>query len=231
MIKYICSLAAVLFLFHLSLNAQGNDSTNSERNSLQKKSWAVQFAVGNDFQITSFQGLTFSLKYHLSTRSALRFGVGFSGELNDRTVEHSEYGEPTKSIPLEINNQDVHAVFSFLFYPKPEALIKIYFGIGPRFAYSHSLHEYPNSTSCGDYVDTYEFSSWAAGLEGTFGAEWFPAKILSIFAEYSAYGVYGKSTEDDHGFSCYSGSWHDKDTSENWEFNGHTARMGLSVYF
>jgi hypothetical protein len=221
--KISCFIFAVLFLSIISVNAQQIDST---KNSLQKHSWSLQFAIGSDFRLQSFQGLMVSLKYHFTVRSAVRFGIGFSGEQNIGHITN----EYVNNSLYNYNNARIYTVCSYLLYFKPKSIINLYFGIGPRFSYSHSY-------SMQDYTDPNsgrsksESNAWRAGIQGTFGAEWFPANFISIFAEYLAYGVYGKTKYTNSGNYPDGTPFYESDNTENWEFNGTTAMMGLSVYF
>lgn len=223
--KYFFFFLTVLFFFYSSIKAQSPDTNTSSKNSLQKKSWSLQFSVGSNFSVQSFDGLMFSLKYHLSDKFALRFGVGGWGNLSNGNDEENHV-----SFPNTYNNQNVIAVCSFLLYPSPKALISIFLGIGPRFSYSHYYENYVHYSS-NSYPETDESTTWQAGLQGSFGAEWFPVKIISLFAEYTAYATYGKTHEDYERYDEFGYPISQKHDSEDWKFNGNTARLGLSVYF
>ena len=220
--KITYPILAIFFLSYSSINAQISDSTSAERNSLNKKSWALQFAVGSNFNVQSLDGLMFALKYHVSSKSAFRFGVGYSGSSNNQTLSFD-----TLSTPLERNYSDFLVEFSYVYYPSPSKVINIFFSVGPRADYSHSLDEYANfEEAIVKYSD--EMNEWSVGLQGTFGAEWFPIRVISLFAEYTVYGTYGKSKSTYHRVS--DGTTMTTE-SENWQFHGSTARLGLSVYF
>lgn len=227
MSKYI-RLILLTFIVAINTYSQSTDSKSSEeKNSLQKHSWSVQFGVGNDFRLQSFQGLMVSLKYHITGHSSLRFGIGFSGSEDDGTITNDYVSES----PIYGNHQNLYSTLSFIYYFKPTALINIYAGLGPRFSYYHSYNVHWYIDPGDDQMGKFETLSWRAGLQGTFGAEWFPVKFLSIFAEYFAYGVYGETKDRYRVIDSYGIPYSEDYNATNWEFNGTSAMMGLSVYF
>jgi hypothetical protein len=70
-------------------------------------------------------------------------------------------------------------------------------------------------------------------LNGVFGCEWFPVNYLSLFGEYSAYAVIGKSKVDDYTTVISTGELREKRnaTSDDFELRANTVRLGLSLYF
>lgn len=217
-------LAAFLLLLAVSLTySQSNDTSNVEKNSLIKHSWSLQFGAGSNLAIQSFDGLMFSLKYHFTNKTAIRFGVGVLVNSHNST-EETFFG----SVPLKNDNENISFTASYLIYPKP-GKFNLYLGIGPRFGYSHDLEQRVFYDDSLNNKDVNETRAWSVGLQFNFGLEWFPVKNFSLFAEYIAYGTYGKSNT----ISKYGDFPQDnRNTSvTNWYFNGTTARLGLSVYF
>jgi hypothetical protein len=191
----------------------------------------LQFEVSNDFKLTSFDGVIVSLKYHFSPKFAVRFGAGVNASSNDLNVEFKDYYSGYTGFE-PVNDWSHEFIFNsnFLFYPKPNKLFKIFFGIGPRASYMNSNDERI-------YVDGYkgyrESEMWTIGLNGVIGAEWFPLKFLSLFGEYSVYGTYGKSTLKNYVRNNLTGEIVEyyNQYSDNFQFRGNIARLGISVYF
>ena len=217
-------IIAFILLLSISLTyTQSIDSSGIEKNSLEKHSWSLQFAAGSNLSIQSFDGLMFSLKYHFTNKSAIRFGIGVL--INSH---NSVQQTPIGSVPLKNDNENISFVASYLIYPKP-GKFNFYFGIGPRFGYNHNLEQGINYDDSLNNKDINETRSWSVGLQFNFGLEWFPTKYFSLFAEYIAYGTYGKTNTI---YKYGDIPQDDENTSEtNWYFNGTTARLGLSVYF
>lgn len=225
MLKYLLTTILCLIVNSINIYPQSTDSkSNGEQNSLQKHSWAVQFAVGSNLSIQSFDGLMFSLKYHFTKITALRFGVGIIGGSNNSTSE-TVHG----TSPVLKDNENIYLIGSFLFFPNPKKSIVIYFGVGPRIQYKHLLDQEVYSRDTANPRFSYEERTWAVGLQLSFGAEWFPTNFLSLFAEYNPYGTYGKTRiiRTDDSFPAGNSNVDQTD----WYFNGTTARLGLSVYF
>jgi len=221
--KYTVYTAMFQILMYLSVYSQNFDSSC---NSLQKHKWAVQFAVNGDFSIGAIDGLMFSLKRHLSSKSALRFGIGFSGNAG-----HSDDIDNGFSTTEKGNFENINLVCSYLYYFNPKGILNIYFGAGPRLSYQHSYRESPDYEFL--YLTDYSKSNtWSAGVQATFGAECFPLKYLSFFAEYTAYGEFQRSTFSGNEYNESSNQVINKSGSTTgWRIEANTARLGISLYF
>ncbi len=220
-----------LILAALLISTCFSQSSDTVGYSLEKGSWSLQFQVGNDFQLTSFDGVIVSLKYHFTPKFAFRFGAGMNLSSNDIQITDFEYstGEFFDE-PVSKSVRDFLLTTYFLLYPKPNALFKIFFGIGPRGTYAFS-HDEGFNTNIIKIIREDEI--WSAGLNGIFGVEWFPTGYLSLFGEYSVYGTYGKSTVNQYETNVDTGekySYYYK-SSDNLIFRGNIARLGLGVYF
>lgn len=232
--KYLITFA-FLAAFYPNVFSQAAGTPNLKpRNSLTKGSWSMLFQVDVNLQVVSFEGLTVSLKRHLSKKTAVRFGVGLGFRATDDEVDVNTggpyYGD-TNIVQATLNQRYYSFLISgnYLIYPKPDANINLYFGFGPRGRYTYSKREYSyDAGEIGSYVD----KGWSAGVNGVFGCEWFPVHYLSFIAEYSAYAQYvqndGSHTMYDitrKVLSRYNRSF------KGFEFVGNTAKLGLSLYF
>lgn len=194
--------------------AQTIDSSKILNNTSGKHKWSVQFSIGENFTIKSLDGLMFSLKYDFNQNYSFRFGVGTLEQFANGVEYNSYYG----SSEINRNKQNYFMGGSFLVYPHPGKIFTFYFGGGPLISYSHKLFSENSYTT-----------SWAAGLQFNFGAEWFAMSRLSLFAEYHCYGTYGKTSSKS--YECGSaGCGNVITTSTDWYFNGTTARLGISFY-
>lgn len=200
-------------------------------NSLQKGSWSVQFEIGSDFTLQSFGDVLVSLKYHLSPKIALRFGVGYNATLYDREHEYYKYYYEINSKGVTASNSNnIFITGNFIYYLKHDSKVNIFCGIGPRASYDDIYNEYWYYDGYKDIMDN---ESWAVGLNAVFGCEWFPVSYLSFLAEYSAYGTYGKSIRKNwlYEISTQYRIEYNNSYSKGYEFRGNMARLGLSVYF
>lgn len=213
--KNIFYIPLFLFLFCTISFSQTNNSENEADGDLfPENRLALQFAVGSNFSVHSLDGLMFALKYNFTDKSAIRFGVEFVGSSNNE-IQTTPYG----TISSPNNSENISVNSSFLFNLKPETNFIIYYGMGPLFSFAHTLE--------GIYHIT---NSWSAGLQFNIGAEWFAYKNLSFFAEYLAFGTYGKTRK--YEIECFGGHCGNVEINTNdFVFNGKTARLGLSVNF
>jgi len=212
-----------------SVFAQQKDSIE---HSIKKGSMSLQFEIGYDFRLTSFDGSQISLKYHISPNIALRFGGGLTSNINNIDVNYDDYyyNQSHISEPLEEYNHEFYLTSAFLWYPKPNSIIKLYFGLGPRASYNYSKDEYLYSDG---YKESRWHEGWAAGLNLSAGCEWFPVYFLSLSAEYSFYGVYGENTRTAKTVQYETGLIAERvqEKSKYFLFRGNSARLGLSLYF
>lgn len=232
--KYLI-IFTFLAAFYPNVFSQAVDPPNIKpKNSLTKGSWSVQFQVGWNLQIQAFEGLAISLKRHLSKKTAVRFGVGlgFRGTNDDVGIDvGGPYYGDTNVVETTLNQRYYNVVITgnYLIYPKPDANINLYFGLGPRVKYTYRKDEY--SYDVGEIRSNVD-KGWSAGINGVFGCEWFPVHYLSFFAEYSAYAQYIQNEGTLTVYDTNRKVLHTyNENSKGFEFVGNTAKLGLSLYF
>lgn len=222
------TIFALLSAFYINVLSQTVDTSNLKpKNSLTKGSWSIQFEVGWNLQVQAFEELAISLKRHFSKEHAVRFGVGLRIRATDDNVNHL-YIDSSKSYGTL--NQRFYSVVitgNYLIYPRPEAVINLYFGFGPRGTYFYRKDEYLSR-----YLESYVSKGWSAGINGVVGCEWFAVHYISFFAEYNANAQY---LQNDVDRILYGDNRTVLETyttnSKGFEFNGNTAKLGLSLYF
>jgi hypothetical protein len=211
--------------------AQTKDST-IQKNSLRKGIWGVQFQIGSNFTLSSFENVIVSLKTHFSPKFAVRFGVGVNANSSDQTLDYKEYyyGYTGTDIPTNNNSLNIMILAKVLYYFNPKSSINLFIGFGPIGTYSHYYNER-------FYLDGYkeytENNSWGGGLNGVLGCEIFPLRFLSIFAEYSVTATFDKRTSNDSVEDYYTRVVEEfyNVKSTNFNLTGNTVRFGLSLYF
>lgn len=223
----------VVYCFFSSLNcySQTIDSSN-QINSLQKGSWSIQFQVGSNFNLNTFEDVSISLKKHFSSKFALRFGASFNANQEDQSVSYREFqtGYTGKDIPVNRNNLSFTLLTKALYYFNPKSKVNVYAGLGPFGTYSHNYYEYL-------YIDNYlEYNhtdTWSAGLNVILGCEVFPASYLSVLAEYSIAGAVSKSDKKNNVKILPYGTIVEYNyvESTNFSFKGNVVRLGVSLYF
>jgi hypothetical protein len=245
--KGILFLVLISILFCICLQAQ---DSSAERNSLKEGAWALQFGIGGNFTLTSFQGSTISVKYQLSDRTAIRGGITINGSNSNGNnsasgaVADSSYGTlPGNS---STNGTNVSFVLQYLWYLNPSGPVHFYVGVGPSVAYnySHSSSETPYFVRQGDQNSFWEQSTynsnshlWTAGGTGVAGVEWFAIQWLSLRAEYSESIQYQWSSTNSSSDYSYTNPdifpYHfgNSGTTKTWALNSSGVSFGLSVYW
>lgn len=227
--KTILSLFLVLFAAS-SFYSQQTDTNLI--NSLKKGSWSIQFQVGNNFNLNTFEDVSISLKTHLSSKLAVRFGASLNANMDDQTISYKEYyyGYTGSNIPVNRNSLSFSLLAKMLYYFNPKSRINVYAGLGPLGTYSHNYYEYLYTDY---YLEYLHDDTWSAGLNAIAGCEFFPVKYLSLLAEYSVTGTYSKSSRKDNVKQLPYGAIVEYRYVESTGFNfrGNTVRLGLSLYF
>jgi hypothetical protein len=228
--KIITGLLMLSFLLTFNF-AQIKDST-VQKNSLKKGSWGVQFQIGSNFTLSSFENVIVSLKTHFSPKFAVRFGVGVNASSSDQTLDYKEYyyGYHGTDIPTNSNSLNIMVLAKVLYYFNPKSGINLFIGLGPIGTYSQIHYERFYLDGYKEYTQT---NSWGGGLNGVLGCEIFPLRFLSIFAEYSVTASFEKRTSDDSVEDYYTGIVQEfyNVKSTNFNLTGNTVRFGLSLYF
>jgi len=177
-----------LLLLITKLCADGKDSTDIF---IKDDSKCLQFLIGSDFRLSSFQGSTISFKKHLSNTRAFRFGVTISGNIEDRN-DFYDYENDTLDYRQikDINNFGINIIGQYLKYI-PYKHSHLYYGCGPRIIFS--------KTTIKSQTQVYTTGDWEAsstagksysknfqiGLIFVAGIEVFISKSISIHSEYN----------------------------------------------
>lgn len=227
----------VICLFAATALAQTNEQADAtQRNSLVKGAWALQFEIVGDvfdLNLRSFQGTTLSLKKHTSDGSALRIGLGLGLELSDQDVTLERDGESEPVTEYNRDRESISLIIQKVFYPSPSASVNFFYGIGPVADFSH--RESAAKLEQPTRKDTYETFSWSAGASGVLGVEWFPTRAISLLAEYSSSLQYSwskttrKSLFDQTDNGTVLTVREERDNSLS--IQSSSVRLGLSVYF
>ena len=246
--RVVCLLFVVF-----TISALAGEEKKEKQNSLHKGAWALQFEVQGsllDFQLYDYLGQTFSGKYQLSDKRALRFGVELNGSVADidHTVSASETaGESDESTNQKLNNQSYSAVCQYMWYLRKNNGFHFMVGLGPQMGFSFNdlddrskydfeltQEESPNMSE--DYIRKY--SSYHLGLAGSIGFEYFITSNLSTMMEFQSncyirYDV-AKTTKNRtnaDGIDDNDSFISDKRTSRQFSYGSTRVKIGLSVYF
>jgi len=194
-------------------------------NSLQDGAWALQFGIGGNFTLNTFNGATISVKKHFSDRSAVRAGVTLTAQSSD---SHTEVAfEDTVNSIVAQSDRDTYGVslgLEWVRYLRPEARWSFFAGLGPSISFSHSTNT--DESSDRSFVRTDRSNLWGFGVNGLFGGEWFATKVIGIHAEYRMGAGYNKVSDDTD-----NSDFHVHREGKSWSLSPGFVRMGLSAYF
>lgn len=214
------------------------------RNSLSPGAWAIQFQIEDDIGLKPFNGMSISLKRHISSRSAFRLGATLGLQFDDMELGTSNFTADTlassDSRETDSNSQSIRIDLLYMQYPTAGKNVHFFWGAGPlvRFSRSDRDEEIRYTYLNGVRVDTVDQHSdlWGLGGMGTVGVEWFATKDVSFHAEYFASLEY-TSTDADYtqkrsAVGDIPPARKTSDSSvDQWEFDGVNVILGISIYF
>lgn len=227
--KILYAVTAIYFLNFSNVLCQ-SDSKDERDNSLKEGKWALQFAIDQNFSLANFDGSIISLKKQLSEKRALRLGLSLSFENGNGSSNRISGFDTIPSTDFKLTGYSVYASPTYIFYVNPREAVNLYIGTGVIFGGSYYWNEAKQDLPEG-YNYRYERSyAYGGGITGLAGAEFFPIRNLSIFAEYFASFQYTHYS----GRTIYDlpGQYTINDFKTNsFKFYGQQVNFGLAVYF
>ena len=243
----IAALLAWPLIHVLVPPARAEEAETVSAEALSPGSWSAQFAVEPNLTLGSYLGSTLSLKRHLRSGNALRFGLSLnlgttSGD--SREVSGDTLFTSTRANVVDGNDWSIGLTTYYLWYARRAAPLHAYGGVGPTVSWSRG-HENRLATDIfariGQPSDIRTSTTsektrrWGAGIATAAGIEWLVARRMGLFAEYASSLSYG-ATERTNQFtdilsngSPRFGSSHS--ASHGWNFSGSGGRLGVSAYY
>ncbi|MBI5867235.1 MAG: outer membrane beta-barrel protein, partial [candidate division Zixibacteria bacterium] len=178
-------LATALALLTAPAFSQTGDSASAApKHSLHAGAWALQFSVGSNFTLGTFDGTTISIQKHTSDRAAWRLGVSISGNVSRQDFNMTTLQDTVTQSSDHKSNNDSQAIrlgLTRVVYPRTPSRLNVYYGLGPRLSYGRDHQEifvsYPNKS-------IHTQTTWSAGAGLLLGVLYFPAKGIGLSAEY-----------------------------------------------
>jgi len=219
-------LYSLLLFFLFSVPSTYSQST-SYLDSLDGK-FALQFQISDNFNLTNFQGTTFSGKYHFGKMDAIRAGLSIDFGNSDADAETNQFDSVNVAEANSSSNYfSITLKTQYIRYFVETDNIAFYGGTGPFVTYSTSSNE---STTTGTPSDKHlkdTSNNFVLGVDFIAGVEWFFTKNMSLSAEYGFNFSYRSRTSEreiDNGL--YSDS-----NQKLYSFSGNDINFGISVYF
>lgn len=210
-------------------------------------SWSVQFSVLPDFTLGSYAGSNLSLKRHVRSGNALRFGVSLGFDNNSDDLTDVAVDPNSTLTQVSTNDGSVWSIGVngyYLWYTDKAAPIHAYWGTGPTISWSRRhderLQSQTNAPSGGpsqtsQITDDINVRNWRAGVAAAAGVEWLVARRIGLFAEYGSSLEYISNVNERHSVNELTGAPPRTDdfeaTSHRWDFGGGGGRLGVSVYY
>jgi len=178
--------------------------------------WALLFQIDEDFDISSFEGATISIKRKLAHKVWLRLGFTTSGDYIKNTT-------PGSAATSE-SDMNIRGKINVLLYTNPTKEVKFYLGVGPV-AGIMQTEENIETTKTKDVVIS-------GGLNVLFGVEWFLNESISLLAEYGSnfemtYTYYDRWDKNELGNFILTA----KNNSTGSSFMPEAVKIGISLYF
>ncbi|MBZ0198551.1 MAG: hypothetical protein K8H86_01700 [Ignavibacteriaceae bacterium] len=147
-----------------------------------KNHFALQFQLGDNIRLTSFEGFTISGKYHLS-KFAIRAGIE-AGNFNTKSNNRNFTADTlTSSTEEENHGINIRINLQGLYYFNVYKDVAAYTGGGPFFAfYKRNKTAYYNYSSPEKKIQ--KENSTEIGLTALIGVEWFVKENIGLSAEY-----------------------------------------------
>lgn len=242
---------AALFVASLlpTLGSSGKASADEgvAADALAPGSWSVQFSVQPNFTLGSYSGSTLSLKRHLASGNALRFGlsVGFGRGGDDFLDANADtFLTRTQMSQADVNSVSIGVGAYYLWYSDRAAPLHAYWGAGPTMSWSRG-HDDRTQAVTFDYTGQPPFAStsveevtsrtWQVGAAGALGVEWLVARRVGVFAEYGSSLGYSdtKFTRNQSLTSTNSSSSTSQTRRDghSWGLSGSGGRLGISAYY
>lgn len=243
----VAALLASSFALVLVASGRAAAGDRVAAEALAPGSRSVQFSVQPNFTLGSYSGSTLSLKRHLASGNAIRFGVSMdlgsqSHDFGDVTADTSF--SSTQSGAGDGNSISIGAGAYYLWYTRQAAPLHAYWGAGPTVSWSRGHDDRSQSqtlTAPGQpsvtftSVDQVTSRIWRVGAAAAVGVEWLVAHRVGLFAEYGSSLVYSatnftrRSTLTSTTASPRTSRFHDD--GHRWDFSGSGGRLGVSAYY
>ncbi len=206
-----------------------------------ENSQALQFSIGDNFTLHSFQGATISYKHHLQPLTALRVGLSVSvgGSSSETTMSNSSADAQTNGVnsTQDLTNIQIQLGAQKIWYVQNPTAVLFYFGGGPFGIVNHNSTnrvdmQNPSGSSVLESTTEQSSTGWSVGIAGLAGVECFAAKSISLHAEYGVNFAYSRTkSESTQKYVSPSSTTKSDATINSWQFSSPGVTFGLSVYF
>jgi hypothetical protein len=199
--------------------------------------WSMQFEIGDNFQLQSFEGAGLAVTKNTSPSGAWRFGVSLNGSfVNGETTNSFADDSTTIAFTDKVPSVDTGAfgldLLRLVRY-QPDRRISLQLGFGPTVRFFRQNTHIPDDRAPGSLEREERYSLSSYGGLGQLGVEVFVARAVSLHAHYGAFAGYEQRTAYLKETSSDAGA-----TSElivdagqhRWTITSEGVTMGISLY-
>lgn len=218
-------VAIFLVLSTMPLHSQSPEKPNA----LAPGVWSLQFAIGENFRLSSFQGSTVSARKQISERHAWRFGISLGASFTSQVDEQD--GSQANTRENDINSQLIGTQVQYLVTPRTASAFVFYFGAGPTLRFQRNFNKAePEASSVRTERST---TIWRFGAGAVLGGEWFVKPSISLFGEYSSSLTYRHSKQTTKSELTESGAVVNREESRagTLSLDPGGVTFGASIYF
>ncbi|MBK7979233.1 MAG: hypothetical protein IPK06_04320 [Ignavibacteriae bacterium] len=204
----------------------------------------LQFQIGENFQLTNFDGYTVSYRYFLDKNSGFRFGFLFNISNSDRNGSQIQNYQLPPVYKNSINGDRTlfglgfSAQYHRLLFNKKNVNFLVGFGPFVYFENLDNVNKSANSTYTFRETEITKQDIQIYGVDGLVGAEYKFSEDFSLSVEVGLlmqYFIrdhnYTKKTTSVLDYSTNSSSESNKSKEKGFEIKGAPVRMGLTLFF
>jgi len=189
--------------------------------------FALQFQISDNFNLTNFQGTTFSGKYHFSSRDAVRLGVSI--EFSDADIETNITRLDTSDINKSEDNTNRFGFMvnsQYIRYFTVNNNIALFGGVGPFISISNQTSDRTINENETELKLKSERDIFSFGADMILGVEWWFYKQMSLSAEYGITFSYWSAKDNFSDDNTKAES-----NISSFSVNGKHVNFGITVYF
>ncbi len=224
----------LIFVLFLPLNLIFAQSNEEEKPIDLTGKFALMFQIDQNFDLNSFQGMSFAGKYFFSDNLGVRLLFSTTYNKSDQSENMFYY------LPDDQHSEELYYFTDAFSYKIATSLIynltnnefiRFYLGCGPLISYTNS--EFTNGSV--EYAYTFsrgrQTKEYSLGLNFFLDIEWFVSKKISLSAEYGFEYSYTENEMSDKQFA--NGQLKNENNSkiDKKLFKNLPISLGVSIYF
>ncbi len=228
-------LCLVTFSLHSSPQSSKSNSSQAEK---KNPRWGVQFSIGPNFTLNSFQGSLISGRYYLNPSRVIQVGV--SASTNVSGGDRSQTLPDTSFTTLENSQYAVNLtlIAQYVKIINPDNRWRGLWGIGPLISYSTTFNENTNVLSASrKRVASTKETVLSTGITGIIGSEIQITRfiLLTVFYRSSLAMKWSKETFKNYFVELPNNTKSDERTQTNksrsFFLQNNGVFFGLTVLF